>query len=98
MKAILWADNSATKDILESSQSQLQKILEGDGFKLGKYEVFVQKDMGSFQRNDRDPVSQERGHQDNPMAQPDSTWALPSERVGGIISTGWGSRYVDLFV
>jgi hypothetical protein len=98
VKAILWVDNSATKDILESSQLQLQKILEGDGFKLGKYEVFVQKDMGSFQGNDRDPVSQERGHQGNPLAQPDSTWALPSEMVGGITSTGWGSRYVDLFV
>ncbi len=57
IKATLWADNPATKATLETNQPQIQKIIESEGFKLEKFDVFVQQDMGRYQGGKDDPMN-----------------------------------------
>jgi len=47
--ATLWAENVAAKTALETGQYQIQRIMENEGFKLTKFDVFVQQDLGWFQ-------------------------------------------------
>ena len=61
IKAVLWADNQATKQILESHQVELQKILKEDGFQLGQFDVFVQQNMKSFQERRDQGIGEETG-------------------------------------
>jgi len=51
IKATLWAENSNTKQILESNQLSIQKIIETEGFSLESFNVFVEQDLGTFQEN-----------------------------------------------
>jgi hypothetical protein len=98
IKASLWTDNSTTKEILENNQFQLQKALEGNGFKLEKYEVFVQKDMGAFQGNDENHFSHDKGSRTQSLEIQESELSQPLEFLPGIIRAGGKSRYVDRFV
>jgi hypothetical protein len=98
IKATLWADNSLTKEILENNQFQLQKTLEADGFKLESYEVFVQKDMGSFQGNDENHISHEPGSREPSREIQEPELLQPLEILPGIIRAAGGSKYVDRFV
>jgi hypothetical protein len=98
IKVTLWADNSITKEILENNRFQLQKTLEGDGFKLEKYEVFVQKDMGAFQGNDENHFSHDKGSRTQSLEIQESELSQPLEFLPGIIRAGGKSRYVDRFV
>lgn len=45
LKATVWAEHPATKALLETHQQELRNLLEGDGFKLEKFEVFVQQEF-----------------------------------------------------
>ncbi len=98
IQATLWADNALTKEILESHKSQLQKTLEGDGFKLVNYDVLVQKEMGSFQRNEGHSIFHERGNQAPilPRAEPEG---LPSPEIppARLWATD-GRRTIDRFI
>jgi hypothetical protein len=51
IKATLWAENPNTKQILESNQLSIQKIIETEGFSLESFNVFVEQDLGTFQEN-----------------------------------------------
>ena len=57
IKATLWTDNAATKATLETNQPQIQKIIESEGFKLEKFDVFVQQEMGWCQGGKDDPMN-----------------------------------------
>ena len=97
INATLWADNPLTKEILESNQLQLRKLLEADGFKLGKYEVFVQKDTGSFRRNDENDFP--RGHGTTPSLEiKESELVQALEILPGSIVVAGGSKYIDRFI
>ena len=74
IKATLWADNPKTKEILENNQFQLQKTLEGHGFKLEKYDVFLQNDMASFQGKEEKPVFHGHGQSENPCKSRKRNW------------------------
>ncbi len=52
----LWAENALTKSTLESSQIQIQKIVENEGFHLEKFNVFIQQEGRSFGEERRGPV------------------------------------------
>ncbi len=52
LKATVWAEHPATKALLETHQQELRHLLEGDGFKLDKFEVFVQQEF--------DPLAEKR--------------------------------------
>jgi hypothetical protein len=98
IKATLWADNPKTKEILENNQFQLQKALEADGFKLEQYEVFVQKDMGSFQGNEESPVFQGRQSRKQLLGIEETELPPPLEILPGAILGTWGSKYIDRFI
>jgi flagellar hook-length control protein FliK len=57
IKATLWADNPTAKVALEASQTQLQKIMENQGFKLEQFNVFLHENMGSFQERKETPLN-----------------------------------------
>jgi hypothetical protein len=98
IKATLWADNPKTKEILENNQFQLQKTLEADGFKLEKYEVFVQKDMGSFQGNEESSVFHGQQSRKQSMGIQESELPQPLEILPGLIRAAEGSRYIDRLI
>ncbi len=49
LQATVWTNNQVTKELLESHQVELQRILKEDGFHLGQFDVFVNPQMKSFQ-------------------------------------------------
>jgi hypothetical protein len=57
IKAILWADNPTAKVALEACQTQLQKIMQNEGFKLEQFNVFLQENLGSFQERKETPLN-----------------------------------------
>ncbi len=71
VKATLWAENPNTKQILESNQLSIQKIIESEGFSLESFNVFVEQDLGAFQE------SRER------MGNPDSATSNPTAEAKG---------------
>ena len=98
IKATLWADNPMTKEILENNQFQLQKNLEADGFKLEKYEVFVQKDMGSFRGNEENPIFDGQRGRKQSLGVQEAEFPQPLEILPGAIFAAGGSKYVDRFI
>ena len=98
IKTTLWTDNPATKATLETNQLQIQKIIENEGFKLEKFDVFVQQEMGRFQ-----------GPKDDPM-NPNPRSPVPSSEIRAPLSDSPdplptvaralhpASKYLDLFV
>ncbi len=99
IKATLWTDNPATKATLETNQSQIQKIIETEGFKLEKFEVFVQQDTGSFQgRNREDQMDPGRGTP-TPSPSIQTVSSLRSDSIPDVVSRfRSANQYVDLFV
>jgi len=51
VKATLWAENPHAKQVLESNQNSIQKIIESEGFSLESFDVFVEQDLGAFQES-----------------------------------------------
>jgi hypothetical protein len=98
IKATLWADNPKTKEILENNQFQLQKTLEGHGFKLEKYDVFVQQDMGSFPGKEENPVFQGQGSRTPSLQIEEAEWPPSLEILPGAISASGASQYIDRFI
>jgi flagellar hook-length control protein FliK len=98
IKATLWTDNPATKEILETHQIQLQKILGEDGFKLEKFNVLVQHDMGSFQQQGERSIHngpwRKRGFEEGKSLSPEPLEVSPL--VANFSHRG--SIYVDIFV
>jgi hypothetical protein len=98
IKTILWTDNPATKANLETSQGEIQRIIESEGFKLEKFDVFVQQDPGWFQgrkENPRKPdfwearmLAEEKGSSAN------STESIPGRTPAPHLA----SRYLNLLV
>jgi hypothetical protein len=97
IQTTLWTDNPLTKATLESGQLDIQKIVESEGFKLEKFDVLVQQDLGRQERresfvppNPRE-ASASAGTDAPVHAVPDSILRSPSRPHRG-------SRQLDLFV
>ncbi|MEI9475246.1 MAG: flagellar hook-length control protein FliK [Deltaproteobacteria bacterium] len=98
LQATVWTNNQVTKELLESHQVELQRILKQDGFHLGQFDVFVNQNMKSFQEraegqlwNDRPAYASHGSH--GPSSR-DGTETLPAGTLPGTK----GSRYIDLFI
>jgi hypothetical protein len=98
LQATMWTNNQVTKELLESHQVELQRILKQDGFHLGQFDVFVNPNMKSFQEraegqhwNDRPAYASHGRH--GPSSR-DGTETLPAGTLPGTK----GSRYIDLFI
>ncbi len=48
LKATLWAEHQATKELLELHRQDLRRILEADGFKLERFEVYMEQQADRF--------------------------------------------------
>jgi len=48
VRATLWAESPVTKELLEAHRVELRRILEEDGFKLERFDVFVQQEKDRF--------------------------------------------------
>lgn len=98
LRTTIWAENIVTKEILEHHQIQLEKILRGEGFKLEKFEVLLQQDMGTLHHRDDtfgDRRQPQEGHKGESLYSPlSSIDTLSTERI----LFPQGSQYVDLFV
>ena len=70
VKATLWAENPHTKQILESNQLSIQKIIETEGFSLESFNVFVEQNLGSFQES-RERMGSPESEISNPTAEAD---------------------------
>jgi hypothetical protein len=98
VKTFLWTDNPTAKAALETSQAEVQKILESEGFKLERFSVFVQQDPGWFQGRKENP-----GKSDSWQARTSGEGrASPANPVESVPSRPPGphpsSRYLDLLV
>ena len=98
IKATLWADNPKTKEILENNQFQLQKTLEGHGFKLEKYDVFLQNDMASFQGKEEKPVFHGQGSREKSLQIHEAELDPALEILPAAIPVAGGSQYIDRFI
>ncbi len=99
VKATLWTDNPATKEILESHQVQLQKLLKADGFALEKFDVFLQQGTGWFRERREKPVDHGPWSQGEPEDEGTSLGPASAE-VSAIEANRFsrGGQYVDLFI
>jgi hypothetical protein len=98
VKATLWTDSLATKTTLETNHLEIQKIIESEGFKLEKFDVFVQQDTGWFQGRKEEQMNPDTR---SPLSSPEmkaspslSTDPLPAPGKVGYSNSG----YLDVFV
>lgn len=96
IQTTLWADNPLTKATLENSQSQIQKIIENEGFQLEKFSVFMQQERGSFAEERRHPVYERTGdsQRKEPGLELSGVRQGPSPRARSI----FGNNTLDVFV
>ena len=87
-----------TKELLESHQVELQKILKQDGFHLGQFDVFVNQNMRSFQERREGQVGDDRSayasRETHGSSSRDGAETLPLGAFPGMK----GSQYIDLFI
>jgi len=98
IQTTLYTDNPVTKVTLESSQREIQRIIESEGFKMEKFDVLVQQDLSRFQERKDSPFHSDSrssftsGNIEAPVASaPDSFSPVPRRMHSG-------SQYLDLFV
>jgi hypothetical protein len=99
IRAALWTDNPATKEILEANHIQLSRILKDDGFNLEKFDVSLHQDMSSFQDREGRVLHPGPWGRDEFRDNPISTPFEASEVSPALMSRSYeGSKHVDLFV
>lgn len=98
IKATLWTDNPATKATLETNQPQIQKIIESEGFKLEKFDVFVQQEKGGFQGGKDDPMNPDPQSRSSPSEIRAPLSGSPDPLPALTRAVHPASKYLDLFV
>jgi len=98
IKATLWADNPKTKEIFENNQFQLQKTLEEHGFKLEKYDVFLQNETGSFQGKGEEPGFHGTGRPEKSLPIHEAELNPGIEILPAAIPMVGASQYIDRFI
>jgi hypothetical protein len=99
IKATIWTDNLVTKEILEIHQVQLYKILREEGFKLEKFEVLFNQDMGLLQQREENPVDHRQRAQDRfeeGTHSPSSGQLETTQMATDFLYRG--NQYIDLFI
>jgi hypothetical protein len=98
LQATVWTNNQVTKELLESHQVELQRILKEDGFHLGQFDVFVNPHTKSFQERMQGQTDYDRrdhgSHEPRGSLSPGESEVAPLP----ITSRMKGSSYIDLFI
>jgi hypothetical protein len=98
IKTTLWTDNPATKATLETNQLQIQKIIESEGFKLEKFDVFVQQEKAGFQGSKDDPMNPNPQNRSSPSEIRAPLSGSPDPLPALARAVHPASKYLDLFV
>ena len=98
IKTTLWTDNPTTKANLETSQGEIQRIIESEGFKLEKFDVFVQQDPGWFQGRKEDTGNPNSWKARMPVEEKASSANSMESIPGRTPAPDLASRYLDLLV
>jgi hypothetical protein len=98
LQATVWTNNQMTKELLESHQVELQRILKEDGFHLGQFDVFVNPHTKSFQERMEGQIDYDR--RDHASHEPRGSLSRSESDVAPlpITSRMKGSSYIDLFI
>jgi len=98
LQATVWTNNQVTKELLESHQVELQRILKEDGFHLGQFDVFVNPHTKSFQERMEGQIDYDR--RDHASHEPRGSLSQDESEAGPlpITSRMRGSSYIDLFI
>jgi hypothetical protein len=99
VKATLWAENPNTKQILESNQISIQRIIETEGFSLESFNVFVEQDLSAFQESRERMLRSPEAQASNPPVE------VKGELGGGSTApallgkrSGGGLHAIDLII
>ena len=98
VKTVLWTDNATAKASLETSQGEIQRIIESEGFKLEKFDVFVQQDPGWFQGRKENPGKPDSSEAGRPAEERAPSVNSMESVPGRTPASHPGSRSLDLFV
>ena len=98
LQATIWTNNQVTKELLESHQLELQRILKEDGFHLGQFDVFVNSQMKSFQ--ERMEGHMEQGQRNHASHEPRGSLSRSESEGAPRPITSWmrGSHRIDFFI
>jgi flagellar hook-length control protein FliK len=98
LQATVWTNNQVTKELLESHQLELQRILKEDGFHLGQFDVFVNPQMKSFQ--ERMEGHMEQGQRNHASHEPRGSLSRSESDGAPLPVTSWmrGSHRIDFFI
>jgi len=99
VKATLWAESPVAKELLETHRSELSRILETGGFKLERFNVFVQHGMKDFYDGGRNSMFNGEKSSDRFVENHDSPVEYsPENSTPPAILNLHGNRSIDLFV
>jgi hypothetical protein len=99
IKAVLWAEQPITKEMLQAHETELHRILKADGFNLEKFDVFARQDMGWFQEPKENHVKHDQWSQGDSFRQTGSLLQGRSEvSPVAIQKSPGGDRSIDVFV
>ena len=98
LQATIWTNNQVTKELLESHQLELQRILKEDGFHLGQFDVFVNPQTKSFQ--ERMEGHMEQGQRNHASHEPRGSLSRSESEGAPLPITSWmkGSNRIDFFI
>jgi hypothetical protein len=98
LQATVWTNNQVTKELLESHQLELQRILKEDGFHLGQFDVFVNPQTKSFQ--ERMEGHMEQGQRNHASHEPRGPLSRSESEGAPLPVTSWGrgNNRIDFFI
>jgi flagellar hook-length control protein FliK len=97
VKTTLWADTPQARAALESGYLEIQRIVENEGFKLEKFNVLVQQEMGSSpgrRESSLNPQTRDGAEFSEAQAPPFN----PPDPLHSIRAAHPGSGHLDLWV
>ena len=101
LQATVWTTNQMTKELLESHQVELQRILKEDGFHLGQFDVFVNPHMKSFEERMEGHAGQTgQGFRNHASHEPRGSLSRSESEGAPLPITSWmrGSNRIDFFI
>jgi len=99
VKAALWTESQAARELLEAHRKELYKILEESGFKLEKFDVFVQEEAGRFFEKRQNALLKGNREQEDATGGQEGLPPVPPEiHLASFGSFSRMNRYIDSFI
>jgi len=99
VKAALWTESQAARELLEAHRKELYKILEESGFKLEKFDVFVQEEAGRFFEKRQNALLKGNREKEDATGGQEGLPPVPPEiHLASFGSFSRMNRYIDSFI